>query len=785
MFETTEVLEYEKISDFVAACAVSVPTKDYIKQFSPCSERQEIERLLTMTDEADKLKNYYNINPICGFDSATDLTEKSVKGASLTMGELLRVARLLRASRIAKNNIDNSPEDIVVLKEITYTYYLNEPLEKSINDSILSENEMRDDASEKLKSIRRKIANEKFKLKEKVSSYFRSSESSKYLQDNLVTIRNGRFVLPVKNECRSFIPGLIHDSSASGATVFIEPFPIVELNNELRALQIEEQTEIERILAALTESVAAYAPTMNLAEQALVLIEAAFARMEYSVSIRGVRPIFNEKGYVNLIDSRHPLLDDKKVVSNTITVGKDYRILAVTGPNTGGKTVALKTVGLLCLMAYSGIRIPCAEESEIALFDDIFCDIGDEQSIELSLSTFSSHIYNISDICNKITPKSLVLFDELGAGTDPKEGAALAVGILKYIELIDCVALVTTHYPEVKEYALTSNKASNACMQFDEQKFAPSYRLLLGVPGASKALKIAENLGVNDYIIQQANALLTEEIFFEKAVSAVEKLKSEVAKELLEARAEKENVLAIKSDLLRQREELDKKYAQISSGVKTEIRRIAAESAEKADDLIEQIKNKLKEADEKSLFKARALKRKIEDISVEDDEPIRPVRPITQVDFKIGTKVFVKTINGEGELATEKPNKKGEFTVRVGALCVNAKREDLAIPLQKEKTVTSKRTVRLIKREEPTSFADVEIMVLGQTVADAITIIEPYIISMASENGSKILKIIHGKGTGALGKGIQEYLRHNPLVSSCRYGRYGEGESGVTFAEIK
>ncbi len=786
MFETTQVLEYEKIAERVAACAVSQPTAEYIRRFTPCSDKAQIERLLTLTDEADRLKNYYNINPLCGFDSTIELCEKSLKGGILTMGELLKVGRLLRASRIAKKNIEGSPDDVVLLKEITFSYYLNEPLEKNISDSILSDTEMRDDASEKLRSIRRKIATEKSRLKEKISSYFRSGEYSKYLQDNLVTIRNGRFVLPVKSESRSFVPGLIHDSSASGATVFIEPFPIVEMNNELRALQIEEQSEIERILAELTEGVATYSAVMQAAELALINIEAAFARMEYSISIRGVRPSLNEKGVVNLIDSRHPLLDENRVVSNTVTVGRDYRILAITGPNTGGKTVALKTVGLLSLMAYAGIRIPCAEGSQLAIFDDVFCDIGDEQSIELSLSTFSSHIYNISDICNKITPKSLVLFDELGAGTDPKEGAALAVGILKYLELMGCVAIVTTHYPEVKEYALTSTKASNACMQFDEERLAPTYKLLLGVPGASNALKIAQNLGINSYITDVANSLITSEITFENAVAQAERLKSEVEKELAVVKAEKERAIEIKNDLLKQKEELDKKYAQVSAGVKSEIRRIVSQRMDEAEELIEEIKDKLKSADDKALFEARAIKKRIEGLDVAEDEPLRPIRPITDADMVVNARVYIKSINGEGELIQAKPNKKGEYAVRVGALNLNVKKADLAVPLIKEKSNTGRTlTQKRASMQQATEYSEVEIKVLGQTVADAITVIEPYIMSMAAENGGKIIKIIHGKGTGALGRGIQEYLRSNPLVQSYRYGRYGEGESGVTFAEIK
>lgn len=777
------ILEFNIILDNLSEYAVSEKTKKEIKDICPSSDTLEVKKLQALTSEAYLVNYKYMLNPIVQFDDVTDILNKAKAGATLQMGELLKVARIIRSSRIAKKDISGTGEDIVFLREVIAPIFVDSALEKSITDSIAGEFEMKDDASELLRSLRRKILSTNNKLKDKLASYTRSNDVSKYLQDNLVTIRQGRFVLPVKSESRSQVPGLIHDQSASGATVFIEPFPIVELNNELKFLQMEEVREIDRILSVLSEGVSNSYNYLNMCQMQCIMLDIIFAKCSYSVSFKGIAPIINSKGYINIINARHPLIPKERVVPVTVTVGKDYKLLIVTGPNTGGKTVCLKTTGLCCLMASMGLWLPCDDGSEISVFDAIYCDLGDEQSIAQSLSTFSAHIVNIVKITDNITPRSLVLMDELGSGTDPIEGAALSVAIIKYIELVGAVGVITTHFSELKEYALVSKNLKNACMQFDEATLRPTYKIMIGIPGVSNALKIAGTLGLNDFILKEArNNIHEDKIQFEEILSSAEKAKYEAQKEADEYRELKVAAERDRQMLINERSKLDEKLERINSNAKAETKRVINNMLEQADEIIAEIKEKMRSADEISLREVRQLRNRLEDIKVHNyDAPAPVYENLDESNIFIGQKIIIKSLRAEGKLLTL-PDKKGLVSVSIGNLKTNVNLSDLAKSISFENKKVERKTLLTDKHEQSEPSIE-EIKVMGLTVAEAIEVIEPFILSSMGTN--KILRIVHGKGTGALGKGVQMYLRTSPMVASYRYGRYGEGDNGVTIAEIK
>lgn len=780
---TIKALEFDKITEILSGFAVSTPSKEQILKLQPSYDYDEVSKLLSLVDEAFITKTKYNLSPIVGFDDISELLVKAQKGATLNMAELLSVARLIRSARILKKEISGTGEDIVLLKDLILPLYIDVELEKAIGDSILGENEMRDEASDKLYSIRKKLKQADARLKERLHSYTRTSDISKYLQDNLVTIRNGRFVLPVKSECRASVPGLIHDQSASGSTVFIEPFPVVELNNEMVSLKSEESAEIERILRVLSDMVSTSAKQLDFCQEICILSDIIYAKYAFMISFNAIIPKINKSGYTNLINARHPLISPQNVVPISLSVGREYNLLLITGPNTGGKTVSLKTVGLFCLMTYCGIPVPCSSGSEICVYDAVYCDIGDEQSILNSLSTFSSHIVNIKSITDKITGNSLVLLDEIGGGTDPAEGAALAVGIIKFLELMGTRGILTTHYGELKEYAMISDKIMNACMQFDATTLSPTYKLILGLPGVSNALKIAQNLGLSDYILKEAkNSLKTEKAQFENVLSNAEKAKSDAMEEKEKYSKLNGELTEQRDKLIEERKALQVRYNKINENARLEIKRIVSSSVERADTLIEEMKELLKRADEKALFEARQKKRELEDLQylTERETDQSDLIPLKPEDVKIGMKVILRTTGTVGEIKSL-PDKKGTVEVITGSITV---RTDIdALSAQNEKC-DAKKTPKREKRQGSIENAPSikEIKVLGLTVSEAIEVIYPYIVADSGRNVT--LKIVHGKGSGALGKGIQKYLKSQKEIKSVRYGGYGEGDTGVTFAEI-
>ena len=784
-----DLLEFNKIKETVAQYTVSNRAREEILSSAPSFDKYEIETALNMTREASLMLEKYQLNPVAAFDDLDEILEKSKKDVTLAMGELLKVGRLLRSARIAQSTLKSAPNEINLLKNITENIFIDKSLEKKIFDCILSESEMSDNASDKLYGLRRKILNLNLKLKEKLLSYTRNNNSSKYLQDNLVTIREGRYVLPVKSECRGEVQGLVHDKSATGSTVFIEPFAIVELNNELKFAISEEQAEIEKILFEFSKQVAMRSDELFVAQNACTILDIVFCKAKYSIKIKGIFPEICNKKTIKFTEARHPLIDAHKVIPVNIETGENYRILIITGPNTGGKTVCLKTAGLFCLMAYFGLYLPCAKAS-LSIFDDIFCDIGDEQSIENELSTFSSHVNNLIYITQNMTADSLVLLDEVGGGTDPTEGAALAVGIVKYIEQIGSAAILTTHYDELKEYALTSPAAENACMQFDENTLSPTYKLITGMPGTSNALKIARRLGLNLEIIRCATENLSaEKIRFENILQNAEKIKNQSIAELEETRKIKETTERERAQIEEKRLRLDAALEKIKNNAAAETKRLISNSMDRAGEIIEEMKVEMQKADEAALLRAKKLRHELEDISYRINDEHREIicESLSEAEIKPGAIVIVKSLGASGTIKSVNI-KKREAEIQIGMVKTNIAFSELGKPTPlREKTVPlpAKRTIQSKKESVSSGFSEREIKVLGMTVSEAIEAIEPYILSMSNTDDAKILRIVHGKGTGALGKGIQAYLKSNPLIAEYRYGRYGEGDNGVTIATVK
>ncbi len=785
--KTIKLLEFEKIRESVADCALSMRTKIEIVEELPSFNLFDVKQNLLLTQEGYKLLNIHLLNPLVQFDEIDEILEKSRIGSTLTMGELLKIARILKSARIAKSTIDDAPDDIIELKKLTSSLLIDRALEKDITDCIVNDSEMSDKASDKLYGLRKKLRSLNAKLRERLLSYTKNNDASKFLQDNLVTIREGRYVLPVKAECRGEVKGLVHDKSATGSTVYVEPFAIVELNNELREIIAEEQAEIENILREFTTRVSLQIDELYLLQTVCTQVDKILCKAKYSTKIKGCVPVISSNNRLFLKNSRHPLIDTNKVVPVTIGLN-EKNILLISGPNTGGKTVCLKTVGLLCLMAYFGLYLPC-DECTIPLYDNIYCDIGDEQSIENELSTFSSHVKSLVEITDNMSENSLVLLDEVGGGTDPSEGAALAIGIIKFIEDKKSSAVLTTHYGEVKEYALSSQLVENACMEFDDETLTPTYRLILGMPGTSNAINTAKRLGLSSLVINYAISALSEEkVRFEKILRNAEKIKKEATDELEETRKIKNAVLLEKMEVESRKAQLSLAQEKIKTNAAAETRRLVSSATERANDIIEEMKELISKADEATLLQAKKLRGELEDLEFKlSAEPLEiECDAISHKEIVVGAKVVVKTL---GSIATIKSvnHKKMEVEVQSGAIRTKIPFSALGKPIDKkqiEKKPTKPSQIKTGERAT-SGFNEREIKVIGLTVSEAIEAIEPYVISMANEDDAKILRIVHGKGTGALGKGIQAYLKKHPFVIEYRYGRYGEGDTGVTFATIK
>lgn len=780
-------LELDAILTSVAAHAVSDVAKRQIINTEPSNDIAAVRRLLEETSEACRNISVYNIIPEFSFDSVAVIADKAKILSTLSMAELLCVMRLLRVSRLVMSALTSvDDESITILPCMARGIFCDRKLEDDIDFAILSEDMMNDRASSHLYSIRQSIKRANEEVKNKLQQYIKSAQYQKYLQDAIITVREDRYVIPVKQEYRGYIKGLVHDVSGSGATLFVEPVEIVNLNNQIKILLKEEAAEIDRILREFTARVGEISGALVENEKIVASLDAIYARAHYADEIRGTVPKINARGYINIKKGRHPLIDKNKVVPVSISLGKTFDILVVTGPNTGGKTVSLKSVGLFVLMAGCGLFLPCEEESEISLFDEIYCDIGDEQSIEQSLSTFSGHMTNIADILKNITPNSLILFDELGAGTEPNEGAALALAITEYILSVKAKAIITTHYTQLKEFSLVTDRVENASMEFDLTTFAPTYKLVVGVPGSSNAIQIAKRLGIGDDIIENAKSKLSaEKISFENVLQRAEKLRQQYENTNEEIAEMKRSLAKELETAKNQNKILASEREQLLKNSKAEAKRIVQETTEESKRLLDELKKIIRRynADESILFELRSKIKKFGDKKYENDENIPNFsRPIEFDSIKVGDYVFVKKLNATGKVLSKNESKK-KLEVAVGAMKISASANDLAEALKTAEDIGQTKTVS-VKTNIAAKTLTNEINLIGQTVDEALVNLDAFIDSCLVASINEI-RIIHGRGTGALMKGVQDHLKKHAHVAEFRLGAYGEGDRGVTIAKLK
>ena len=788
--KTLTKLEYHKIIAMLEEQASSFRGRQLCRKLKPMTNLDKINTSQEQTAAA--FTRLIKKGRISFSDAAP--VEESMKrlevGAALGSGELLRILKLLQtAGRVKAYGRHDTQDELTDCLDAYFEQL--EPLTLLANEierCIISEDEISDDASSTLKHIRRNINNMNDKVHATLTNLVNGSLRT-YLQDPIITMRGDRYCLPVKAECRGNVQGMIHDQSSTGSTLFIEPMAVVKLNNDLKELYAKEQEEIQVILARLSEDTAEYIEEIRTDYRSLTDLDFIFARGRLALEMNGSRPLFNTEGRIYIRDGRHPLLDARKVVPITISLGKDFTLLIVTGPNTGGKTVSLKTVGLLTLMGQAGLHIPAGDHSELAVFHQVYADIGDEQSIEQSLSTFSSHMTNIVSFLQDVDENSLVLFDELGAGTDPTEGAALATAILSYLHKRGIRAMATTHYSELKVYALSTPGVENACCEFDVESLKPTYRLLIGIPGKSNAFAISSKLGIPDYIIEDAKKRLTEQdVSFEDMMTDLETSKRTIEKEREEIAAYKREIEALKMQTRQKQDKLDEQRERILREANEKANAILRDAKDVADETIKNFRKFGKEnISAADMEKERErLRKKIKDTSAASTiKAQKPKKAYKPSDFKLGESVKVLSMNLTGTISS-KPDSRGNVTVQMGILRSQVNISDLEIiedvnpysPKAMKRTSKSK-----IKMSKSLSVSP-EINLLGKTVDEAVSELDKYLDDALLSHLNSV-RVVHGKGTGALRKGIHEYLRRQKHVKSYRLAEYGEGDAGVTIVELK
>ena len=786
-------LEYNKILDQLTEYAFSADARSRCQKLRPITDRAQIEQLQQQTSDAlSRLFKYGSLS----FSGVTDIRDSLKRleiGGALSAIELLRVCSLLesakRAKAFARSQDDNDQPD----DSLTSLFASIEPLTPlcdEIRRCILSEDEIADDASSTLHSIRRSMRGMNDKIRAQMNSMINNTTTRSYLQDTVITMRDGRYCLPVKAEAKSLVPGMIHDQSSTGSTLFIEPMAVVNLNNEYKELQLREQEEIEVILAGLSNLTASYATQLLADYELLTELDFIFARAAFAQTYNGVAPLFNDDGRIHIRKGRHPLLNPKKVVPIDVRLGEDFRLLIVTGPNTGGKTVSLKTVGLLTLMGQSGLHIPASERSELGIFDEVFADIGDEQSIEQSLSTFSSHMVNIIRILEQVNDRSLVLFDELCAGTDPTEGAALAISILSKLHLYGARIMATTHYSELKVYALSTPGVENACCEFDVATLSPTYRLLIGIPGKSNAFAISEKLGLPSDLITDAKGRISKsEGDFEDLIADLEKSRSTIEREQLEINQYKAEIESLKEKLEQKQERLDSSRDKILREANEQAYNILKEAKDVADETIRNF-NKYGKAGapvnemEKERTKLRGKMDKAAQKMSEQKKASVPNHNVPKK-LRIGDSVKVISMNLKGTVHSL-PNARGDLYVQMGILRSLVNINDLilleedAAPGTKKFQKTSAGKIKMSK----SASVSTEINLIGKTTDEAIPLLDKYLDDAYLAHLPSV-RIVHGKGTGALRNAVQAHLKRLKYVKSFHLGEFGEGDAGVTIAEFK
>ncbi len=783
-------LELDKILMKASAFACCDKAKEAVLSLSPITDLSEVKKQMQKTSDAFSLSLRFGTPTFLNLKQPDEDINLCEAGATLTTKQLLNIASILRQIRILKEWYSHC-EGIENSLSIDFMDIIpNKLLEDRISNAIISEDTISDHASDELYAIRRKIRQAENRIREQIEKIIKSQTYQKYLQDSIVTIRDGRFVVPVKSEHRNEVAGLVHDSSSSGATLFIEPMAVVEANNEIRVLQNKEQDEIERILADLSAQCAENAQQIKGGFEAVVQINVYFAKANFGAKYNGNIPKITDDGVIVLNKARHPLIDAKQVVPISLELGKEFTGLIVTGPNTGGKTVTLKTIGLLTLMTMCGFMIPVGDNSQISVFDKILVDIGDEQSIEHNLSTFSAHMKNIISIISACTARSLVLIDELGSGTDPIEGAALATSILEKIKQKGCIFATTTHYAELKIYALQTDGVQNASCEFDVETLKPTYKLIMGAPGRSNAFAISSKLGLDGSIIENAKQLITtENKRFEDVIESLEQSRIEFEKQSAQLKANNKEVERLKKEILESNDELFKKRETEIERARQKARNIVESVQAQALAMMNELE-KLKKEKDKQEFSSRVsqaksqLKSKLNEMydtadpitAKKDDNYVLP-RPLVP-----GDTVNVVDIDKKGTVLT-KPDKSGNVQVQVGIIKMRVKLDNLRLLKQEKTKFMGKSTTKNV-RNNATKQIKTELDLRGFTVEEALMEADLFIDDCVLSNVS-MLSIIHGKGTGALRTAIHQHLRKHPSVRSFRLGVYGEGETGVTIVELK
>ena len=781
------VLEFTKIREMLAQHAITEEGKQRCLELTPYHDLGDVNHALAETEEAVVLLTYLGQNPLVSYPDVRESIARAQKGACLSPRMLLDISAFLRAARAARSALVREREDTPILTGLASRLTVLERVETDINDAILSEEEIADRASTELYQIRRQIRGANERMRDKLNQMIRSSSFAKNLQDTIITMRGDRYCIPVKAECRANVPGLVHDQSASGATLFIEPMFVVELGNDLKQLYAREQQEITRILQALSDSLAPYGEALEGNLALLRELDFAFAKGLLGRQMRAVLPKINREGRLKIVRGRHPLIDPEKVVPSDLWLGQDFTTLIITGPNTGGKTVTLKTVGLFTLMAQAGLEVPAELGTELAVFDHVYADIGDEQSIEQSLSTFSSHTKNIVEILKVCDKDSLVLFDELCAGTDPAEGAALAISIIEFCRKCGAGVAATTHYAELKLYAMRTSGVMNASCEFNVETLQPTYRLLIGVPGKSNAFAISKRLGIDEAILEQARSLVSQnDVNFEDVLTQLDQQRQEMEKA-------KEEAERLRRETEKQKEKSDEYYTQIkqekekaAQQARKEAQYIIDDARRAADAVYEELKQLRKQAkngafvpgsNEKQAQMRRSLNEAESRMQPQREEkqrpePTRAIRVGDTVELlKLGTKASVLAIN-----------KDGSYQLRAGIMQITAKPEE--VYLLENETQNAAKKVIAGKVRELKAAAQPELDIRGMAVDEALPVLDNF-LDAAYMGNLPNARIIHGKGTGVLRAAVQEELRRCKYVKSFRLGVYGEGESGVTIVEFK
>jgi len=782
-------LEYIKILEKLNSFAKTYVGKKLVNDLAPSFDVIEVANLQLQTGCAVDMINKYGNPPIGEFNDVSIHLKKLSGDSILSTKEILDLASILKMSRELSLFFDevskNVNFDFNILKPFFNNLYINLDLEKEIFLKIIDENTIDDRASESLYSIRKSKKSLEQNIKDKLNHFIHSNTYSKYLMEPIVTVRDNRYVIPVKDEYRSQISGFVHDISSSGSTVFIEPTSIFDMNNEINTLKIKENIEIEKILGILTNKLSAYTLELENNVRLLGIIDLIFAKANYSISINGISPKINDKKEFNLIKARHPLIDKDKVVPIDISLGNTYTTLVITGPNTGGKTVALKTVGLLHLMAYIGLMIPAHENSSIYVFDNIFADIGDEQSIAESLSTFSSHMKNIIDITNTATCQSLILVDELGSGTDPVEGSSLAVSILEYFNNLGSLCISTTHYQEIKNYALTHEKYMNASAEFDVENLKPTYHIIMGIPGKSNAFAISEKLGLNKKILDRATSLIdSNEVKIEDVLKNIYDNQKQIEAEKEKIETNSKEIENLKKELQKDNTAVKNKEKEIIENAKIEARDILLKAKDDATRIIREMNN-IQENNSSNTIKdlnnlRNTLNDSIRNLNNTTNDTIT-TSTLTASDLPKGTKVILTNLNQKGVIVGQVKNNKVQ--VQVGSTKLNVDISNLSLDTTKSEDKKITKTTSSTSNLKQKNISN-EINVIGLNVDEAIYIIDKYLDDCYLTSLNTI-RVVHGKGTGKLRQGIHTFLKKHPHVKSFRLGTFGEGEMGVTVVELK